>query len=66
MNLKLRMLRLDELARGLAREVTMWKESADPLQYLERRAYLNAIMDALSGIEAARVVLARVQERLEK
>jgi hypothetical protein len=60
-----RVRRLDQLARGLAKEVTLWKGSDDPLLYLERRAYLNAIQDALAGIEAARVVLARARQRLE-
>jgi hypothetical protein len=56
--------RLEELTRGLSREVSMWKEGNDPLLYLERRSYLNAIQDALAGVEAARVVLARASQRL--
>jgi hypothetical protein len=32
--------------------------------YLERRAYLNAIQDAIAGVEAARVLLAKVCQRL--
>jgi hypothetical protein len=59
-----RMRRLEELTRGLSREVALWKEGNDPLLYLERRAYLNAIQDALAGVEAARVVLARANQRL--
>jgi hypothetical protein len=31
----------------------------------ERRAYLNAIQDALAGIETARVVLAKAIQRIE-
>ncbi len=58
--------RLDELARGLAKEVSLWKKGDDPLLYLERKLYLNAIQDALAGIEEARVVLARARQRLEK
>jgi hypothetical protein len=34
--------------------------------YLERRAYLNGIQDALAGVEAARVALARARQRLER
>jgi hypothetical protein len=60
-----RVRRLDQLARGLAKEVTLWKAGDAPLLYLERRAYLNAIQDALAGVEAARVVLARARQRLE-
>jgi len=60
-----RIRRLKELTRGLAREVTLWKACNDPLLYLERKAYLSAIQNALAGIEAARVVLVNVQQRLE-
>lgn len=59
-----RIERLDELMRGLAREVFLWKEANDPLLYLERKAYLDAIQDALAGIESARVVLAQARRRL--
>ncbi|HZU34816.1 MAG TPA: hypothetical protein VFA18_02845 [Gemmataceae bacterium] len=65
-NLEPRVRRLEELARGLAREVGLWKECNDPLLYLERKAYLNAIQDALAGVEAARVVLAKARHRLEQ
>jgi hypothetical protein len=61
-----RVRRLDPLARGLAKEVVLWKEYNDPLLYLERRAYLGAIRDALAGVEAARVVLAKARQRLEE
>jgi hypothetical protein len=64
-DLAARVGRLDELARGLAREVALWKKGDDPLLYLERRAYLDAIQDALAGVEEARVVLARARQRLE-
>jgi hypothetical protein len=64
-DLQARVRRLDELSRGLAREVAMWREGNDPLLYLERKAYLNAIMDALAGIEQARVVLAQARQRLD-
>jgi hypothetical protein len=63
-DVKARVRRLDELARGLAKEVSLWKACDDPLLYLERKAYLNAIQDALAGVEDARVVLARAQQRL--
>ncbi len=57
--------RLGELARGLSREVSLWQEGNDPLLYLERRAYLKGVQDALAGLEDARVVLARARQRLE-
>lgn len=59
-----RVRRLDQLSRGLSREVVIWKAGDDPLLYVERRAYLNAIQDALAGVEAARVTLAKARERL--
>ena len=65
-DLAARVRRLDELARGLAKEVVIWKACNDPLLYLERRAYLGAIQDALAGIESARVVLAKARRRLEQ
>jgi hypothetical protein len=34
--------------------------------YLERKAYLKALQDALSGVEEARVVLALARQRLEE
>jgi hypothetical protein len=64
-DLKARVRRLDDLARGLAKEVALWKGGNDPLLYLERKAYLGAIQDALAGAEAARVVLAKARQRLE-
>src|SRR5215469_14408249 len=64
-DLKARINRLDELARGLSREVVIWKAGNDPLLYAERKGYLNSIQDALAGVEAARVVLAKARQRLE-
>jgi hypothetical protein len=58
-----RINRLDELVRGLAKELASWKTDSDPLLYLERQAYLSAIQAALKGIETARVVLARACQR---
>jgi hypothetical protein len=60
-----RVQRLDELARGLAKEVSLWKKGDDPLLFLERKAYLNAIQNAMAGAEEARVILAQARQRLE-
>jgi hypothetical protein len=65
LSLQARVKRLEELSRGLSREVLLWKEGNDPLLYAERRAYLSAIQNALSGIEDARVVLSRARLRLK-
>jgi hypothetical protein len=59
-----RVRRLDELARGMAKECVVIRKADDPLLYLERKAYLTAIQNAIAGVEAARVVLARVCQRL--
>jgi hypothetical protein len=64
-DLAARVRRLDELARGLAKEVTLWKACNDPLLYLERKEYLNAIQDALEGVESARVLLVKARQRME-
>ena len=65
-DLRARVARLDQLARGLAKEVTLWKSCNDPLLYVERKAYLGGIQDALVGIEAARVALAKAMQRLDR
>jgi hypothetical protein len=62
--LKARVRRLDALARGLAMEVLLWKPCNDRLLYVERKAYLAAVRDALAGAEAARVVLAKAVQRI--
>jgi hypothetical protein len=64
-DLEARIRRLDDLSRGLAKEVALWRAGNDPLLYLERKTYLGAIQDALAGVEAARVVLARASQRLD-
>ena len=53
-DLRARQRRLDQLARGLAKDVLFWQEGADPLLYQERQAYVRAIRAAISGVEAAR------------
>lgn len=58
-----RVRRLEELSRGLSRELMIWQQGGDPLLYLERRSYVGAIQDALSALEQARVVLARAGQR---
>src|SRR5262249_31816967 len=64
----LRFHQLDWLGRGLAREAQLFSVGSkvgDPLVYLEREAYRKAIRAALAGVEAARVVLAKVIHRLK-
>ncbi len=60
-----RVRRLEELTRGLSRELALWQASGDPLLYLERRSYLNAVQNALAALEEARTVLAQAAQRAE-
>jgi hypothetical protein len=60
-----RVERLDQLSRGLAREVSLIRQANEPMLYLERKAYLSGMGDALQGIESARVVLAKACQRLD-
>jgi hypothetical protein len=41
-------------------------EANDPLLYVERKAYLDALGCVLSRVEEARVVLPRARQRLEE
>jgi hypothetical protein len=59
----LRIERLEQLSKKLAREIVVIAGAEDPLLYLERRAYLNGLQAALAGIEGARVVLAGARQR---
>ena len=64
-DLRKRVNRLDQLSHGLAKEEILWKQGNDPLLYRERQDYLAAIRTALSGVECARVTLAKARQRLE-
>jgi hypothetical protein len=57
--------RLEQLVMGLFREVALLRGAFSPLLYLERRAYLDALQDAIAGAEAARIVLAKTLQRME-
>jgi hypothetical protein len=64
-DLAARCRRLEALTVGLMRECAVIAEADDPLLYLERRAYLAAVRGAVSGLESARVVLAKARQRIE-
>jgi hypothetical protein len=64
--LQARVERLEQLAKGLAREVARWKRGDDPLLFAERRAYVDGILDALAGMDEARTVLVGVLARLRR
>jgi hypothetical protein len=59
-----RITRLDELTRGRRREEIHVRQTDGVLLYVERLAYLAAIDAAASGLETARIVLAKAWQRL--
>jgi len=63
--LSARVRRLDQLSRGIAREISIVTKADDPLLYLERQAYFAGLRGILGGLEAARVVLAKARQRIE-
>jgi hypothetical protein len=63
-NLAARARRLDRLALGLMEEVMLIREADDPLLYLERLAYVEALRGAVDGLEGARIALARALQRM--
>jgi hypothetical protein len=63
-DIRARITRLKELARGLALEAGLLREGNEPLLYRERRAYLKGIQDALAGAEMARAALAGACRRM--
>jgi len=63
--IKARIERLLRLARGLAKEVGLWRGKESLLLSRERKMYLEAIQDALVGVDEAGVVLTKGVRRLE-
>ena len=64
-DLSVRVRRLEELTRGLAKEVTRWQECNDSLLYMERQAHLDAMQNALRESDDARVAQCRRQRLLD-
>ena len=64
-DLAARCRRLESLSRGLMLEFHFITKGDAPLLYLERRAYMMALQAATSGLEGARVVLAKARHRIE-
>jgi hypothetical protein len=63
-NLQARARRLDGLAMRLMKEVVLIREADDPLLYLDRLAYVEALRGAVDGLEGARVALAQALQRI--
>jgi hypothetical protein len=59
-DLRARMRRLEELIRGLCLEESLWRKRPAPIMTLDRIAYMDAIHEAIHGLESARIILARV------
>ena len=57
---------LNQLSLGLAREISIVDKADDPMLYLERRAYLDALLATVRGVEAARVALVKAWQRLDR
>ncbi len=64
-DLRARMRRLEELAAGLSREESLWRNCSAPVLAVDRQEYLAAIGDAIQGLEKARVTLAKMTRRME-
>jgi hypothetical protein len=65
-SIRARVLRLDMLTRGLAKETVLIAECDDPLLYRERLDYLSAIRKVLAGVDGARIVLVKARQRIEQ
>jgi hypothetical protein len=59
-----RVRRLDQLSRGLAKEIQLVEKADDPMLYVERMEYLAAIQQARAGVENALMVLAKAKQRI--
>jgi hypothetical protein len=64
--MRARVGRLRDLAHGMGKEVSLWKDQEGPLLLLERKKYLEAIQDVIAGMDAAAAVLEAALVRLEK
>jgi hypothetical protein len=60
-----RVKRLESLSAGLGQEDLRIQKGSDPLLHVERREYLAALRRAARGVETARAVLVKAQQRLQ-
>lgn len=63
-DVRARTRRLEELVKGLTREVVQTWKCDDPLLYLERKTYLVGLQTAIAGLEDARIALVKAHQRL--
>jgi len=59
-DMRARMQRLAKLAQGLGIEASHWRKCDAPVLYVHRLEYIEGIQDAVSGLEKARVALAKM------
>ena len=65
-SMRARVVRLEQVAKENAEEASLIKDAERTLLLpSERKAYLSAIYDAIAGLEAARVVMAKAVKRVE-
>jgi hypothetical protein len=63
-SIEARLVRMEALSRGLAKEIALVNDDHGVLLWLEKRAYLDAIHRAWGGVESARVALSKAVRRL--
>jgi hypothetical protein len=63
-DIRRRVKRLERLVEGLAKEIALWRGEENLLLFGERQRYLKEIHHALSGADAARIILERVVQRM--
>jgi hypothetical protein len=59
-DMKARIRRLEKLSAGLATKAALWKKCNAPVLFEDRQAYIDGILDAVSGLEKARLALAKM------
>jgi hypothetical protein len=64
-DLNARMRRLEELIRGLGLEESLWRTCSAPVLAVDRIEYMNAIHEAIHGLESARMILAKMIREME-
>jgi hypothetical protein len=64
-DIRRRVKRLERLAMWLSKELSIIGKGEDPLLYRERKQCMESMRHALSGVEVARIILAKAAQRLE-
>jgi hypothetical protein len=59
-DMRARIRRLEKLSAGLATEAALWKKCNAPVLFVDRQVYIDGILDAVSGLEKARVAMAKM------